>query len=332
MSGDVIGSPPAATGRRPEPPVPGNRMRPGLIVAVAVAVLMAFGIGGLVGAALIADDDIDPTGNGLRPTVNVDQPATAPDAAATDEAASTQPAATGGETQPESASASESASGADAAASSSPPAETAAGGDDFSGEAPPASATLPPMTTAVAVNDIEAPSDDQLPVPGSAPVEFPALVTNPAPPSTYAIVALGELQPGAVPELDGWTVVDRRADRLSLTDGDQVIEIFLLDGVANADDALERFYDRVRPDLEEMTRSPIARLGAPNSRFDSVAGSEFAATIAGQQGTSMMSGAIVAGVRSDASAVVIASSRAGTSSTDDLAGDGVLLRAILARL
>jgi len=160
-------------------------------------------------------------------------------------------------------------------------------------------------------------------------------VTTPAPPSTYPAVPLGELEPGAVTALDGWTVAERSTDHLSLTDGEQVVEVFMDDGADSADsadDALADFYDRVRPDLEEMTRSPITRLGAPSSRFESVEASEYEATTAGQQGTSVMSGAIVAGVRADGSSVVITSSRAGRSSAEQLAVDGELLRAILARL
>ena len=69
----------------PEPPeasprAPGNRVSPGRVIAMSVAALMALGIAGLVAAALLGDDDGDPTGAGLRPTVNVDEPATAPPA------------------------------------------------------------------------------------------------------------------------------------------------------------------------------------------------------------------------------------------------------------
>lgn len=301
-------------------PAPGNRVPPRLIVAIAVAVLMALGIGGLIAAAVLGDDG-EPTGDGLRPSVNVDEPATAP---AVD--------ASGGSGLPDDA-ANDGASGTDtAAAATAGPAATAAGGDDFSGESPTTATSLPAMTTAVAVADIEAADEDDLPPPGSEPVELPALVTTPAPPSTYAAIGLGEFGPGAMPALDGWTVAERSDDHLSMTDGDQVVEIFLSGGADSADDAMANFYDEVRPELEEMAPSPITRLGSPSSRFESVAGSEYVATTAGQQGTSVMTGAIVAGVRTDGSSVVITSSRAGRSSAEQLAADGDLLRAILARL
>jgi hypothetical protein len=45
-----------------------------------------------------------------------------------------------------------------------------------------------------------------------------------------------------------------------------------------------------------------------------------------------MSGAIVAGVRADGTAVVLATSRSGSSSPEELAADGGLLTAILAHL
>jgi len=48
------------------PRAPGNRIEAGLIVAIAVAVLMALGIGGLIAAAVFGDDG-PPTGDGLRP-------------------------------------------------------------------------------------------------------------------------------------------------------------------------------------------------------------------------------------------------------------------------
>ena len=155
-------------------------------------------------------------------------------------------------------------------------------------------------------------------------------VTTPAPPSTYAPVPFDDLGPDAVAELDGWDVSEREADHVVLTNGERVVELFVIDGVATADEALERFYDDVHPEFEELTRSPIERLGAPSGRFVSVAGSQYVATRAGQQGTSTMSGSVVVGVRADGSAVVLTTSRPGSSSAGELAGDGQLLTAILA--
>jgi hypothetical protein len=308
MSGDSDAVPPSSVPGEPPPRAPANRVRPGFIVAIAVAVLMALGIGGLIAAALLGNDDLELTGDRLRPTVNVGAPATAPAADAAADAAD------------------------DEAASSASPATTPVGGDDFSGESPSTAATLPPMTTVRPVDDIEAPPADDLPLPASGPVELPVLVTNPAPPSTHPAVPVDEFDPGGVPGLDGWIVADRERDLVSLTNGDVVIEILTMDDVVNADDALEQFYDRVGSDLEEMERSPITRLGAPSSRFESVAGSEYVATMAGQQGTSVMTGAIVAGVRADGTGIVVTSSRSGPSSPDELVADALLLNAILARL
>lgn len=314
---DVGSQPPARSPIAP-PTAPGNRVRPGLVVAIAIAALMVLGFIGLVAAALLGSDDHDPTGNGLGPTVNVDEPATAPPA--------TGAAVASGSDDVDGAAAAESSEQQD----SSGPASGA--GDDFSGESPTTAATLPPIETALAVNEIEEPDEDDLPALGTAPVELPPQVTAPAPPSTFAAVPFGEFVPDAVPELDEWSVTDRSGDRLTLSDGDQVIDIFLIDGVATADEALEQFYDDVKPELEELTRSPITRMGAPSSRFISVAGSEYLATSAGQQGSSTMTGAIVAGVRPDGTAVIVTSSRAGTSSTDELANDAGLLSAIIAHL
>jgi len=287
-------------------------------VAIAVAVLLISGIVGLVAAALLGSDNGDPTGDALAPTVNVEEPATAP------------PATVGGDTADgDSTEPTESEEPGDAPGAAAPATNA---GDDFSGEIPTTAATLPPVETAVAVNEIEEPDEGDLPTPGSEPVELPPQVTTPAPTSTYPAVLFAEFEPSAVPELVGWSMSDRSSDHVRLSDGHEVIDVFLIDHAATADDALEQFYDDVNPDLEELTRSPITRLGAPSSRFVSVAGSAYVATSAGQQGSSTMTGAIVAAVRLDGTAVVITSSRAGTSSTDDLAHDGELLRAILARL
>lgn len=315
---------------------PGSRVSPGLVVAIAVSALMVFGIVGLVGAALLGDDSSDPTGAGLRPTVNVDAPATAPEPADTEgssESAAAGPSAAGAsnpastlESSPGSDSGSSSATstGADNASDNASESPT----DDFS-----AGSAAGPVTvvTAVAVGEIEAPAADDLPALDGDPVEFPVAVTNPAPPPTFAAIPLGQLDPVAVPELAGFEVEERDDDRASFADGDHVVQLFTLTGIVNADDALERFEDEMSAQVATIERSPIVRLGAPSARFQSVAGWEYAAASAGQQGASTMSGAIVVGVRADGTAVVITSSRPGTSSPAELAADAVLLGAILAR-
>ena len=320
MSDGVRLPPPAPAGAPPPPPpaAPGNRIRPGLVVAIAVAALMLFGIVGLVGAALLGDDD-EPTGDALDPVVNVDEPATAPPA-------------TGGNAASSGDDTAASVPGGSDASDGTDQQDSTGADDDFSGEAPTTADTVAPIETVVAVNEIEEPDENDLPEPGSVPAELPVQVTTPSPPSTFPAVQFGELDPSAVPELADWTVSDRTDDHLTLTDGDRLIEVFVVDDVATADEALEQFYDDVKPNLEELTRSPITRLGAPSSRFVSVAGSEYVATSAGQQGSSTMTGAIVAGARPDGTAFVITSSRPGTSSPDELANDANLLRAILAHL
>jgi len=313
--------PPPPLAPAPAPaPAPGNRVRPRLVVALAVAAFLLFGIVGLVGAALLGNADDDPTGDALGPVVNVDEPATAPSASGGALAPESATSDAGGRPEP---------TGPE---SSEPDATEQEAGDDFSGEVPTTAGTVPPLETAVAVDEIDAPDDSDLPEPGSAPVELPVQVTTPAPPSTYSAVPFAEFDVSDVPELAGWTVSDRSADHLLLSDEDQVIEVFVIDGVATADEALDQFYDDVKPDLEELNRSPVTRLGAPSSRFVSVAGAEYVATSAGQQGSSTMTGAIVAGVRADGTAVIITSSRAGTSSEAELAHDAELLRATLAHL
>ncbi|MGH9136607.1 MAG: hypothetical protein ACRD0G_06105 [Acidimicrobiales bacterium] len=287
----------------PQPPAPGARVRPRLVVAIVVAAVMLLGIVGLIGVAVFGGDD-DPTGAGLDRRVNVDNPATAPPASA--------PAAGTGAAAP------------DLPESTDPQGDSGEGVVDTGPS---------PVTTAVAVDAIESPGDDQqLPAPGSDPVQFPAFVTNPAPPSTYAAIPLAELEPGDVPELQGWSVTSRGDDHVTFAGGDAVVDVFVYGEAINADAALDRFYADVRADLAEVTASPVARLGAPSSRFVYVAGSQFVATDAEQHGTVAISGSVIAAVGTDGHVVVIAVSRDGRSTADQLAADGELLRAILARL
>jgi hypothetical protein len=337
MSDDIAATP--ATPRPPDstPSAPGNRIRPRLVIALAVASLLVLGVAGLVATALFGDDGDDPTGSGLRPTVNVDEPATAPPATgepsdSTAEAApeSTEAADDSGApatTEPGDTAGPDTA-GPDASGPEGSGPETSAGAaggdDDFSDE--------PAIETVPAVNDLEQPDASDLPDPGDEPVILPPQVTTPAPPSTYAEVPFDDVGPAAIDVLDGWSESARDGDHVAFDNGDEVVELFLISGVPTADAALEHFYDDVRPDLEELTRSDITRLGAPSGRFVSVAGSEYTATSAGQQGTSTMSGSIVAAVRSDGTAVVLTTSRSGSSSASELAADGELLTAIVAHL
>jgi hypothetical protein len=335
MTGDL---PPAAN--TPTPPIvppraPGNRVSAGFVIAIAVAVLMLLGITGLVATALLGDDN-EPTGAGLGPQVNVDAPATAPPGDdAGDESAATAPEASSAETNSgddpsavSAADASESTGGA--AASSGDDAESPPSGDDDFSDDP--SGSLPSITTLPGVDDIEPPASDDLPEPADGPVVLPVQVTTPAPPSTFPAVPFGDVGPGSIAALDGWSEHDRSADHVAFTRDDEMVEVFVIDGVPTADAALETFYDDVRPELEELTRSPITRLGAPSARFVSVAGSEYTATTARLQATSTMSGSIVAAVRPDGTAVVLTTSRSGDSSRAELAADAEQLTALLAHL
>ena len=335
MTGDT---PPAAnTPAQPTVPprAPGNRVSARFIVAMVIAVSMLLGIVGLVAAALLGDDD-EPTGAGLGPQVDVAAPATAPPDEATGDdgsvvdAPETSAPASSGEGQA-AVSASDASESTEASPTSSvdgaatPP----SGDDDFSddsSDSPPSIATLP------GVDEIEPPTSDDLPEPAGGPVVLPVQVTTPTPPSTFPAVPFGEVGPGTVTALDGWSEHDRSADHVAFTRDDEIVEVFVIDGVATADAALETFHDDVRPELEELTSSPTTRLGAPSARFLSVAGFEYVATTARQQGTSTMSGTIVAAVRPDGTAVVLTTSRAGESSESELAADAELLGAILARL
>ena len=332
MTGDV---PPAAN--NPALPIvppraPGNRVPAGFVIAIVVAVLMLLGTAGLVAAALLGDGG-EPTGAGLGPQVDVDAPATAPpgdDGSAATAPDTTAAAADSGDDAGAASAADASESAVDAAGASGDDAESPASGDDDFSDDP--SESLPSITTLPGVGEIEPPASDDLPEPADGPVVLPVQVTTPAPPSTFPAVPLGDVGPGSVAALDGWSEHDRSADHIAFTRDDEMVEVFVIDGVVTADAALETFYDDVRPELEELSKSPITRLGAPSARFVSVVGSEYVATTARQQGTSTMSGSIVAAVRPDGSSVVLATSRSGESSRAELAADAQLLTALLAHL
>jgi hypothetical protein len=299
----------------------------GYVIAIVTAVLMLLGIVGLVAAAVLGDDD-EPTGAGLGPQVNVDAPATAPSGDQSDETADTAPAESDA-VEPATVSTD---SGASATAGASPADDAAVppdGDDDFSDDP---DVSLPSLTTLPGIDELDQPDDGELPEPGDEPVILPVQVTTPAAPSTFPAVPFEQIGSSAVSALEGWTEHDRSPDHVAFTRDDEMVEMFAVGGVATADDALETFYEDVRPELEELTRSPIARLGAPSSRFLSVAGSEYVATTARQQGTSTMSGSIIAAVRPDGTSVVLTTSRSGASSAGELADDAELLGAVLAQL
>ena len=286
---------------------PSSRIRPGLIVAVAMAAVMFLGIVGLVTVAVLGDHTA-PSGAGLERQVDVGQPATVPERliAETSEVTAAAAEAAGDEAEDP--------------------------GDADVGDAPPTTLAPSPVTTVPAINEIEAPAPDQeLPASGGAPVELPVLVTIPPPPSTFPAVPLAELDASDVAELRGWTLVSQDDGHVAFERGDQIVDIVRADA-SSAGDALDWFYDRVGADVADLSDSPTVRLGVPTSRFLSVAGSQFVATDAGQQGTSTISGSALAAGRTDGDAIVIAISRPGTSSAARLAADGELLRAILAHL
>jgi hypothetical protein len=298
---------PTTTPASPAPP--GPRIRPRLIVAVTVAVVMFLGLLGLIAVVVLGDDD-DPTGAGLERQVDVDEPATAPPGT--------------GETE-------SSGPGGTAAAGDT----TAQGGETQSGEAGTTTTAAPTIDTAAAVNSVELVAEDgTTPPQPSEPVEFPVLVTNPAPPTTFAAVPLDELDASRVSALEGWSVSSRDGDHVTFTnDDDEVLDVFVLGRATTAAEAMAQFYDdRVGSDVGDVTGSPLTLLGAPSERYVSVAGSQYVATAPRQQGTIVVSGSTVTAVGEDGRAVVIATSRLGTSSDEELAADGELLRSLLAHL
>lgn len=280
---------------------PGARLRPGFVVVVAVAIVVLLGIVGIVAVALFGGDD-EPSGGGIEELVDVEAPATAPDGAA--------------------------ATTADVD-TDTPGNETGSG---HAGDAPTTSIAPEPVATVEPVSDIEAPPlGETLPTPGSGPVEFPVLVTTPPPPSTFAAVPISELDADEVPELSGWIVTSDGADHVALTRGDEGLDIFSIEA-ASAQDAIDWFYDRTSGELAAGTASPVVLLGAPNERFVAVAGSQFLASEVDQQGTTTVSGSVIGAAGSDGSAIVLTVSRPESSSAQQLAADGELLRAILAHL
>jgi hypothetical protein len=281
---------------------PRARLRPGLVVALVVATVIVVGIAGVFAVAMFGHDD-EPTGAGLEQQVDVAAPATA------------------------------SAAGrAGAPGVAAAPGTTATTEDDNFGDAPSTTAAAAAFITVEPVNELATPpSDEALPAPGTAPAQFPSLVTTPAPPSTYAATPLTELSATTAPALAGWTLVARDSDHVGFSDGDQVVDVFAVDA-ADAAAALDWFYDRAGGDVSGLDSAEQVRLGAPSSRFLTVLGSQFVATDADQLVTRTSSGSVVTAARPNGTAVVLAVSRTGRSSDEELAADGELLRAILARL
>jgi hypothetical protein len=160
--------------------------------------------------------------------------------------------------------------------------------------------------------------------------DFTDTLTTPQPPSTFAAVPLAGLPAATVPGLDGWTVASIDA-HVGYVDGDETVDVFAVDAT-DAAVALDWFYERAGRATSDVRNPAPVRLGAPGSRFLTVLDSQFVATDAEQLATTTISGSVIAAARRDGSAVVIAISRPGTSSTEELAADGVLPRAILAHL
>ncbi len=289
---------------------PRARLRPGLVVALVVAAVIVVGIAGLFAVALFGDDD-EPTGAGLEQQVDVAAPATASSAA--------ERIGEGG------------SSPTDEPVAPRRP-RTAATDDDNFGDAPaPAAAAAAFGDRRAGQRAGDAAVRQTLPTPGTAPAQFPSLVTTPAPPSTYAAIPLTELSATTAPALAGWTLVSRGSERVRFSDGDEVVDVFAVDA-ADAAAALDWFYDRAGGDVSGLDSAEPVRLGAPSSRFLTVLGSQFVATDAEQLVTRTISGSVVAAARPNGTAVVLAVSRPGRSSDEELAADGELLRAILARL
>lgn len=313
---------------------PASRVRPGLVVAVAVAVVMLIGIFGLVAVALVGDDGA-PSGAGLDRRVDVAAPDTAVVAPAGASDAGGSPSSSPG--SPESAAPSGDTNTAAVTTPDGGTSDVDAGNagttaDGDIGDAPASSDGPTPVTTVQAVDELEAPTGSaELPTPAHGPVELPVLVTNPSPPSTYAAVALADLDPADVAELAAWSVSSRRGKHMALDSDGQALDIWTIDE-ATTGAALDWFADEIADELTDIDTSPVVLLGSPSDRFVGVAGTQFLGRDAGQQGTQVVSGSVLVGVRADGGAVVMAVSRPGRSSDDELAADGELLRAVLAHL
>lgn len=282
---------------------PSGRLNPRVAVAVVIALLMVAGILGLVAASVFGSGGDEPTGVGLGPTVNVDRPVTISNAGSSGEGAS----------------------------NGSGPGNGSGGGNGGGDGAAPVdgATTTAPLVTVVAVDAVSVPDADldELPTPGSVPVEFPAVVSAPAPPSTLAAVALDALTTGDVAALDGWSVDEQSAGHLVLSDGARVVDISMVAGT-DADALITDFYRRL--DGQDIERAPTTRLSTPSTRFTSAAGSQFTATRTDQRATTTLTGSVVAATDPDGNGVVLTALRDGSATPEQLAADGELLRQLLA--
>lgn len=299
--------PPSPSGSAPDGPNvarPG-RVHPRRVIAIVVAAVMLAGIGGLLAAALLGDDDA-PSSDRLQQPLDLDGPAVATNTA--DSAAAPDTAAP--------------------AAAPPPPIASGSGADEPSGDEPSGDDAVAPVASIVSPTD-----DADLPPLAGAPVELPELVPPPPVASVVAALPIGELTVDSIDVLSGWTVVDHQDDYVAFSDGTVVVEVFTVadPSATDAGTVLTTFLTDQLSDAERLTISDAASQGAARSEFASVAGAEYVAVTTGQQGTRTMSGAAVAAV-GPGSAVVVTSSREGRASTADLAGDAELLQAVLAHV
>lgn len=287
-----------------------GRVRPRLVVAIVVAAVMLAGIAGLVVAAVAGNDD-SPSSDRLEAPLDIDEPAVAtgsPDAPTMGtvvvEAAPRPPSPLNGST-----------------------------GDEPAGDEP-----VGDEGVAVPVDSIDSPTDEaELPALGSTPVELPDLVPPPPAVTTADASSIGELSPASIDALAGWDVVEQRADYAAFTDGTVIVELFAIDVAADASPAdagivLARFLDDQMSGAERVTVSEAAPLGASRPEYTSVAGAEYVAVAASQQGTRTLSGAAVAAMAGPDAAVVVTTSREGRASAGELAADAELIQAVLAHV
>lgn len=305
----------------PGHPAPPGRVRPQVVVAAVVAAVMAVGIAGLVVVALWGGHD-DPTGRGLEPPVDAAQPAVAaePDGSAA-------PPEAGGAAVP----APPAGAPGDGPEASGPEASGPSAGDGGVTPQEPAPAgdgTAAALTPLISIEPLA--SDVDLPAPGSDPVALPALLPPPgsavegsgAPPAAF--------DPDAAEGLDGWSVVARGPGYLRLGRGAELVEVFVRGPATDATAVLQSFLADLDDGLSTVSASPPTLLAASESRWMSVVGAEYTATRATQQGTTTISGSVVAAVDTEGAAVVLTTSRAGAASAAQRAADGALLADVLA--
>lgn len=290
------GPSPAPTPPDPLRVSPPGRVRPRRLIAVAIAAVLLAGIAGLVATALVGEDG-SPSSDRLEQPLDLDGPAVA-----------TRLDASGPDTL---------------APAAAPPTPRGSIGDEPGGD-----------EGVAPVASIVSPSDEaELPPLASAPVELPDVVAPPPVASVLAASPVDELTPDSVGALAGWDVVDRQGGYVAFSDGAVVVEVFAVaeSSPAAAGTVLADFLDGRLADADQLAISDSAPQAAARSDFVSVAGAEYVAVTAGQQGTRTMSGAALAAVGSD-SAVVATTSREGRASAAELAADAELLQSVLAHV